>query len=127
MVQLKEGIVGDSKVLIINLKKRIMVASKIEIKKVCEFCGKEFLALKRTTRFCSKTCMDRAYKQKLRKQQVQEVENHVKEIAMNNPFFIDVKTKDYLSPLEASKLIGVTTRSIYNLIYSSFGFRFFVK
>lgn len=95
-----------------------MVASKIQIKKVCEFCGKEFLALKRTTRFCSKTCMDRAYKQKLRKQQVQEVENRVREISMNNPVFLDVKTKDYLSPQEASKLIGVTTRSIYNLIYS---------
>ena len=95
-----------------------MVASKIQIKKVCEFCGKEFLALKRTTRFCSKTCMDRAYKQKLRKQQVQEVENHVREVSMNNSVFLDVKTKDYLSPQEASKLIGVTTRSIYNLIYS---------
>lgn len=39
-----------------------MAASKIRIKKICEYCGQEFYALKTSTRFCSKSCNDRAYK-----------------------------------------------------------------
>ena len=30
-----------------------MAASKIRIKKICEYCGQEFYALKTSTRFCS--------------------------------------------------------------------------
>ncbi len=33
-----------------------MATSTIRIKKVCEFCGKEFFAPKATTRYCSTTC-----------------------------------------------------------------------
>ena len=32
-----------------------MAASKIRIKKICEYCGQEFYALKTSTRFCSKS------------------------------------------------------------------------
>ena len=43
-----------------------MAASKIRIKKICEYCGQEFYALKTSTRFCSKSCNDRAYKMRQR-------------------------------------------------------------
>lgn len=43
-----------------------MAASKIRIKKICEYCGQEFYALKTSTRFCSKLCNDRAYKMRQR-------------------------------------------------------------
>ena len=39
-----------------------MTATNITVKRVCEFCGKEFISQKITTRFCSKECNNKAYK-----------------------------------------------------------------
>lgn len=39
-----------------------MVASKFQIKRICKFCGKEFITYKVTTRYCSKSCNSKAYK-----------------------------------------------------------------
>ena len=50
-----------------------MTASKIQIKKICECCGKEFIAFKTSTRYCSKQCNCKAYKLKLRKQQTTQI------------------------------------------------------
>lgn len=47
-----------------------MAKSSVRIKKVCEWCGKEFYALKTSTRFCSKQCNGYAYKRALRTKQV---------------------------------------------------------
>lgn len=93
-----------------------MAASKIQIKKICEFCGKEFIAYKTSTRFCSKTCNSRSYKLENRLKQVRAVETKTKEEQENKPIKA-CERKDYLSPKEAALIIGVTTRSIYNLIY----------
>lgn len=51
-----------------------MSTSKIRIKKICEFCGKEFFAQKTTTRYCSKTCNSKAYKYQLRVQKIERTE-----------------------------------------------------
>lgn len=90
-----------------------MSASKIQIKKICEFCGKEFIAYRTSTRFCSKACTGKSYKLHIRLQQVQEKETEIQ----INPFN-DVRDKEFLSPQEVGKLIGITTRSVYNLIYN---------
>jgi excisionase family DNA binding protein len=39
-----------------------------EYKKLCNYCGKEFIAQKRTTRCCSDRCNKAAYKLRLREQ-----------------------------------------------------------
>lgn len=51
-----------------------MAKSSVRIKKVCEWCGKEFYALKTSTRFCSKQCNGYAYKRALRTKQVKSAE-----------------------------------------------------
>ena len=71
-----------------------MTASKIEIHKVCEYCGKVFVAWKSTTRFCSKTCNSRDYKQQRREQRVASIEKetnarpieNIKDKAITNHF-----------------------------------------
>ena len=93
-----------------------MAASKIQIKKICEFCGKEFIAYKTSTRFCSKTCNSRSYKLERRKKQVCEIERIVHEEQENKPIE-KCQHKDFLSPREAAFVVGISTRSIYNLIY----------
>jgi hypothetical protein len=47
--------------------------SKIEVTKVCEFCGKKFTAHKMTTRFCSHQCSQRNYKTEKREQKLEKV------------------------------------------------------
>ena len=46
------------------------MSSTIEINKICEFCGKDFIARKSSTRFCSHQCSNRAYKKEKRQRHV---------------------------------------------------------
>ena len=88
-----------------------MTASKIEIHKVCEYCGKVFVAWKSTTRFCSKTCNSRDCKQRRREQRVAFIEKKT-----NARPFENIKDKAILSPKEVAVLLGLSTRNVYNLI-----------
>ncbi len=94
-----------------------MSTSKIRIKKICEFCGKEFFAQKMTTRYCSKTCSSRAYKYQLRVQRIERTKTDVK-VAIDTKPLNDIRHKAFLPVQETGVLIGVTTRSVYNLIYA---------
>ena len=38
------------------------MGKRMEIKKICKFCGEPFIAQKTTTRYCSHRCNSRAYK-----------------------------------------------------------------
>ena len=89
-----------------------MTATKITVKRVCEFCGKEFVSQKITTRFCSKDCANKAYKMRLRLKNVQQSEKQTEE----KPASI-LKNKEYLSVNEAAIILGVSRKSAYNLIY----------
>ena len=88
-----------------------MTASKIEIHKVCEYCGKTFVAWKSTTRFCSKTCNSRAYKQLRREQRVAAIEK-----GTNIRPIEKIKDKTILPPKEVAVLLGMSTRNVYYLI-----------
>ena len=88
-----------------------MTASKIEIHKVCEYCGKTFVAWKSTTRFCSKTCNSRAYKQLRREQRVAAIEKETNTRPIEN-----IKDKAILPPKEVAVLLGLSTRNVYYLI-----------
>lgn len=91
-----------------------MSTSNIKIKKVCEFCKQEFMAQKTTTRFCSKKCAERAYKLRLG---VQKVEQH-EQMSQRESMATNSESLQYLSPNETAKLLGITPRSVYNLIYT---------
>ena len=93
-----------------------MSTSNIRIKKVCEWCGKEFLSQKCTTRFCSKRCLEHAYKERKRREKksttVAQVQKQLHEKAE-----AEISTKEYLSISEAAKLLGFTRDGVYKLIY----------
>ncbi len=46
------------------------MSSKIQIKRICEYCGNEFTAQTTVTRFCSHKCNSRAYKLKVKEMKV---------------------------------------------------------
>lgn len=90
-----------------------MATSKLKVLRTCEFCGKEFYAQKVSTRYCSKRCNELAYKKRRRQKQVIEAEAQVtqKPIAA-------VNEKEFLSLKDTAVLLGITKRSVYNLIYN---------
>lgn len=93
-----------------------MAKSSVRIKKVCEWCGKEFYALKTSTRFCSKQCNGYAYKRALRTKQVKSAEEVIAtkiEVKRTQP----LKDKEFLSPKECAEILNIALSSIYKMIY----------
>lgn len=83
--------------------------SKIEVKKVCQFCGKEFIAHKLSTRFCSHQCSQRSYKVRLREQKLEKV-LHQENIPNISPTTLK---KEYLSCEDVAELMGISSTTVY--------------
>ena len=90
-----------------------MATSKLKVLRTCEFCGKEFYAQKVSTRYCSKRCNELAYKKRRRQKQVIEAEAQVTQKPI-----VAVNEKEFLSLKDTAVLLGITKRSVYNLIYN---------
>lgn len=92
-----------------------MSTSTYRIKKVCVWCGKEFEAQKMTTKYCSKQCAERAYKD--RKKQEKKISCETLESRNRQKAkIVQLDGKEFLSVAEVGVLLGVTTRAIYYLI-----------
>lgn len=108
-----------------------MSKANIPYNKICLYCHSEFVAQKRTTKYCSHKCNQRAYKQSKREDShrhvtetelvkssniktnllLEEIAESVKAIKTQ----IQVAHKPYLSLKEASVLLNVSKASIYRL------------
>ncbi|MBW9277912.1 helix-turn-helix domain-containing protein [Bacteroides fragilis] len=88
------------------------MSSKIEIQKKCDCCGTIFTARKTTTAYCSHKCANRAYKDRIRKQRVESLQIEFNKKTQKNP---DLE-KEYLTPTEVSKLLGIGRTSTYRYI-----------
>ncbi|MCC8177154.1 MAG: helix-turn-helix domain-containing protein [Bacteroidales bacterium] len=82
------------------------------VRKRCEWCGAEFIAQKRTTKFCSHRCSGFAYKDKKRRQEVA-----LDEMAFQEGEKQRVIEKSILSVKETATLLGISTRAVYGLLY----------
>lgn len=91
-------------------KKIIKMASNIEIQKKCEWCGTIFTAHKITTAYCSHRCANLAYKDRVRKERIQEF--HLKHDAELKPN----SEKEFLTPTEVAAFLGVGRTSVYRYI-----------
>ena len=85
------------------------MSSNIEIKKKCKWCGQIFIAHKTTTNYCSHRCNNAAYKERIRQERIA---SYQKEFSMNaeEP---SVEDKEFYTPPEAAKLLGISRASIY--------------
>jgi excisionase family DNA binding protein len=90
------------------------MSSKIFVTRICEFCGKQFEARTTFTRFCSSSCNGKSSKDALRKKKIELSNNETLQRA-NLPFEV-LNAKPFLSVNDVSKLLGVSTRTIYRLI-----------
>ena len=82
----------------------------MEYKKRCQWCGEPYIAHKMTTLYCSKECWDKAYRAKLRQKKREEQRIEVESAF---PVIESIGHKDFLSPSEAAKLLGVSKATMY--------------
>jgi excisionase family DNA binding protein len=93
-----------------------MTASNIPIPKVCEHCGKSFIARKATTRFCSHQCNSRRYKQ--HKREAVAIQATQVSVSILNTEMERIKARDFISIDQCSKLLGVSRFTIMRLVKS---------
>lgn len=93
-----------------------MATSNIRIKKVCQWCGKEFEAQKTTTQFCCKRCAEHAYKERKRQEKKKITETHDSLIARESKLS-KLSEREFLSVAEVAQILNVTPRAVYYLIY----------
>lgn len=93
------------------------MSSNLRIKKICDWCGKSFIAKTTTTKYCSHLCNSRAYKAIKKKEKIKQ---HAKanSIDISLPSFDYLNSKEYLKINEVSSLLGLCRQTVYNLIYS---------
>lgn len=89
------------------------MSSNIRILKTCEYCKKEFIARKTTSKTCSDDCAKRFYKLKQRSNKIARIE--IKEEIKRKPkaFVTEeemraIQAKEYLTLKEAALLLNVS-------------------
>tara|TARA_B100000963_G_C22260290_1_gene508238 strand:- start:248 stop:604 length:357 start_codon:yes stop_codon:yes gene_type:complete len=92
------------------------MSSKIEVKRVCEYCKKEFTAKTTVTKYCSHRCNQRAYKERMRTKKIDS--SIIKTIQVKNQNIEQIKAKEFLKVSEVAQLLNCSVRSAYNYIDS---------
>lgn len=87
------------------------MSSNIKVERICEWCGKKFIAQTTVTSFCSKRCSEHPYKERMRQ----------KNMALSNQetclsHQTKHKDKDFLTPTETAHFLGVGRTYIYDCI-----------
>lgn len=85
-----------------------MPEAKFEIKRKCEVCGATFIAKTLESRYCSRSCAQKAYKQRKAQEQKSEEQN---QLVIQIP-----EARDYISVPEAEAMFGISQDTIHRLI-----------
>lgn len=88
------------------------MSSSINLKKICAFCGMEFIAHKTTTTCCSHRCSSLLYKQRKREAKVRAHDAVTEKVMAEKPIE-RIKEKSFISITEAALYIGVSRPTIY--------------
>jgi len=90
------------------------LSTTIKIKRICEHCGGEFKAYTTKTRYCSHKCNQLTYKAQKRTEKIENSNKKTREI-ISRPWE-EIKAKPFLNIMEASRLFGISRRTIYRMI-----------
>ena len=83
----------------------------MEVRKICQWCGKPFIAKKTTTCYCSHQCSNLGYKERVRerKRELKKMQELLQPKQAS-------EGQDFFSFAQAAKLMGVTRQYIYKLV-----------
>lgn len=71
------------------------MSSNIQIEKVCQWCGKNFIARTTQTAYCSKRCAEHAYKDRKRKEKMGRCKEEVRRVQTGMK---EIDEKEFLTP-----------------------------
>lgn len=91
------------------------MSSNLKIKRICAWCGKEFIAQKTTTACCSKQCANALYKKKKRDEAIKANNQFVEKKIEDKPIE-RIKDKPFLTITETAIYLGVTRPTVYGYI-----------
>lgn len=97
------------------------MSSNISIPKICNHCGKSYIAHRTTTRYCSLICNSRDYKLKIKQEKIKntliEQQNIICGTQENNVINPNsLLSKSYLSIQDTADLIGVSRWTINRMV-----------
>ena len=83
----------------------------MEVRKICQWCGKPFIAKKTTTCYCSHQCSNLGYKERIRerKRELKKMQELLQPKQAS-------EGQDFFSFAQAAKLMGVPRQYIYKLV-----------
>lgn len=87
--------------------------AKEPIKKVCEFCGREFEAYTQTARYCSHECNCKAYRA-IKRKEVISLSASMASRTKREKAKVDLSSREYLSISEVASLLGWCKQTVYN-------------
>ena len=108
------------------------MSSNLKIKRICAWCGKEFIAQKTTTACCSKQCANALYKKKKRDEAI-KANNQFVEKKIDEKPIERIKDKPFLTITETAIYLGVTRPTVYGYIkrgelkVTRLGFKYLLK
>ena len=83
----------------------------MKVRKICQWCGKPFVAQKTTTCFCSHRCSSLGYKERIRERK-RELKKMLEILTPKSA----AEGQDFLSFVQVATLMGVTRQYIYKLV-----------
>ena len=108
------------------------MSSNLKIKRICAWCGKEFIAQKTTTACCSKQCANALYKKKKRDEAI-KANNQFVDKKIDEKSIERIKDKPFLTITETAIYLGVTRPTVYSYIkrgelkVTRLGFKYLLK
>ncbi|WP_207424950.1 helix-turn-helix domain-containing protein [Pedobacter sp. SYSU D00535] len=92
------------------------MSSNIQVKRICQHCGVEFLAKTTVTQYCSDRCGKRAYKQRIRDSKIQKSDQETEEKKLVP--LLELKDKDVLTVKQVATLLKCSRRAVSKMIDS---------
>ena len=80
----------------------------MEVKRICQWCGKPFIAQKTTTCYCSPQCSKRGYKHRMMERKMEL--RHMQEM---QELRSSLEKQEYFTFSQAARLMGVSRQYIY--------------
>lgn len=92
------------------------MSSNITVQKICEFCGTKFTAKTLFTRYCSKQCNSRHYKQVAKEEKAKILGAQLIATETSPTEVLANTDQDYFELNEAAQIMRVSKRTLYRLL-----------
>lgn len=93
------------------------MSSNIRLERICQYCGKDFIAKTTVTQYCGDVCAKRAYKAKQKQVKVEASKEEMK--AIREKSVAELNAKEYLSITETCQLLGLSRWTVWRAIKSN--------